>query len=111
MGTVLTPSVRMVDAPGLPPPVAEGLFQGSLDQFLSHPSAHSVAENLHRSEVFDACQIQSVFAGRGVGDIGPIDLRRPSDFELLIEQIRSYWQIMSRVGRGLELLTLNTPEA
>lgn len=107
MRAILASAIGMVDAAWFRSAITKRLFMGSMDEFPGHARAHGIPDDFHGPEVFDASQVQPTLVGGNAGDVGPVDFPGSIDLELLGQEIRCYWQIMRRVGRGLEFPVLN----
>jgi len=98
LGAVLAPTVRVMNQ-------ALGWSfrryrpeQGSYYQVLGHSGSHLVADDFAGAQVLDCRQIKPAFIGGNVGDVGNPGGVRCSDVEVLLQEVRSYRQIVPRIG-------------
>ncbi len=85
--------------------------QSLADQFLRHSRAHGIADDLAGKHIFDACEVQPTLISRNVGDVTHPHLARLGRFELLVQQVICYRQIVVGVGRGFEFALLDAANA
>lgn len=85
MRTILTASIRMMDASRLRLSVSKS-FPESLDnEPLAHPVSHCVTDDLLGTEILDPCQIQPSFICLDIGDVRSIDHAWFGDLKVLLQ--------------------------
>jgi hypothetical protein len=77
--------------------------RGFCCQCLRHAFVHGVADDFTSKDVLHASEVKPAFTSRHIRDSDKPVLVRRSRFEPLLQQIRSDWEVMARVGRGLIL--------
>lgn len=102
MGTVLAPTIRMMDKSGFRTLGGNGPKKRLADQILRHTGSHGIADDLPSAQILVSGKIEPTLFSLNIGDVAQPDLARSLRLELLSQEVLSHRQGVSGVGRRLE---------
>ena len=111
MGAILTAAIRVLYKAGRWSVQRDSTEQRLHHKLFCHALAHGIADYFAAKQVLQTSQIQPSLICGDVGNVTAPGLIRSACTEVLVQYIRSDWQVVRRIGRRLELALLLASQA